>query len=89
MIIDEVYKRKENSEKFWLHEKICISSFATRYTQDDYKMIIVANTFTDESMFFSSPSFCIWFENEEEILKDYELFMTQEEYQKYLRENWK
>jgi hypothetical protein len=47
-------------------------------------MVIVADTFLDEEMLYSSPSFCLYFENKQEILNNFELFMTQKEYMDYV-----
>jgi hypothetical protein len=90
MKIGDVYKLKEDLKtndmlKFLLlSERIRIAYFSTDVNIDEF--VIIAETFTDESMFYSAPSDCKHFKNEKEILKYYEPYMAAEEFHKYLQE---
>ncbi|HEY8890860.1 MAG TPA: hypothetical protein VIM70_11455 [Clostridium sp.] len=89
MQLGEIYKLKESCKKTYLEEIILISNFAAKHYmlhgQVQYNMIIIADSFMDEDMLYCSSLHTTYFENEEEILEDYDLFMTQEEYNIHLR----
>ena len=89
MQLGEVYKLK-NKSNHYLRDKILISRFASKHIEingeSKINNIIIADSFTDDSMLYSSPIFCQYFDNSEEILKDYELYMSQKEFEEYLNQ---
>lgn len=96
MKLGEVYQLKKHEDTmilpYYLPYKIIISRFATNNKHISYSntvkgsnMKIIADVFQDEDMLWVTPSDCIYFNNKEEILEDYELFMTQEQFQNYIQ----
>lgn len=79
MQLGEVYQLKTDDSY-----RIIISRFASNNKKGN-DFIIIADIFQCEEMLWTSPSFCIYFDNKEEILEDYKLVMTQKEFQDYIK----
>lgn len=84
--IDNIEDIDDKVKLALLPNNIRISYFSTNVDNDEF--FIIAETFVDETMFYSAPSDYKHFKDKEEILKYYEHYMTAEEFEKYLHDNW-